>query len=185
MNPATTVGRHPLSTRFTAIVRIAYIDYPDAKELATVYSSILESALDDERPGHMRLEVSDPKWRSASNLSKLSGSMIDLFDQVKARFSIDDHRHYLFTPRDLTQWILGLLAEAFPDLSLQCQADSVLFADRLLQFGGQGKAQLLSRLADRLGKAHCHGGGVRHGGAIVVRSDIRSRINRGKVPNWP
>ena len=86
---------------------------------------------------------------------------------------------------DSHQWILGLLAEAFPDLSLQCQADTVLFADRLLQFGGQGKAQLLSRLADRLGKAHCHGGGVRHGGAIVVRSDIRSRINRGKVPNWP
>ena len=29
--------------------------------------------------------------------------------QVRSKFTIDDHSHYLFTPRDLTQWVLGLL----------------------------------------------------------------------------
>ena len=41
MNPATTVGRHHLSTRFTAIVRIAYMDYPTPQELGIIYSCYL------------------------------------------------------------------------------------------------------------------------------------------------
>ena len=45
MNPATTVGRHALSTRFTAIVRIAFMDYPDSSELSTIYSAYMQAAL--------------------------------------------------------------------------------------------------------------------------------------------
>jgi len=33
MNPSTTVGRHRLTTRFTAIMRIASISYPDRDQL--------------------------------------------------------------------------------------------------------------------------------------------------------
>lgn len=44
MNPATTVGRHKLSTRFTAIVRIAFMDYPESSELVTVYGAYLQAA---------------------------------------------------------------------------------------------------------------------------------------------
>ena len=29
--------------------------------------------------------------------------------QVKAKFTVDDHSHYLFTPCILTQWVLSLL----------------------------------------------------------------------------
>jgi dynein heavy chain 2 len=29
--------------------------------------------------------------------------------QLQATFSVDDHGHYVFTPRDLTRWALGLL----------------------------------------------------------------------------
>ena len=29
--------------------------------------------------------------------------------QVRQKFSVDDFSHYLFTPRDLTRWVLGLL----------------------------------------------------------------------------
>lgn len=28
---------------------------------------------------------------------------------MQSKFSVDDHSHYLFTPRDLTKWVLGLL----------------------------------------------------------------------------
>jgi hypothetical protein len=34
MNAATTVGRHALSTRFTAIVRIGVVDYPDNRSVS-------------------------------------------------------------------------------------------------------------------------------------------------------
>ena len=45
MNPATTVGRHQLSPRFTALVRTAYIGYPHVAQLQTVYGSMLEQVL--------------------------------------------------------------------------------------------------------------------------------------------
>jgi len=47
MNAATTVGRHPLSTRFTAVVRIGVVDYPETNELVSVYDNLLELAFND------------------------------------------------------------------------------------------------------------------------------------------
>lgn len=32
-----------------------------------------------------------------------------LYSQVKAKFTVDDHSHYLFTPCILTEWVLSLL----------------------------------------------------------------------------
>ena len=103
MNAATTVGRHPLSTRFTAIVRIGVVDYPDAKELSSVYDSLLELAFNS--PG-----VSVPsKYNKDMERAKLASTMVDTYQQVKTKYTVDEHRHYLFTPRDLTSWVKGLL----------------------------------------------------------------------------
>ena len=38
----------------------------------------------------------------------LYGKCLCVF-QVRQKFSVDDFSHYLFTPRDLTRWVLGLL----------------------------------------------------------------------------
>lgn len=38
-----------------------------------------------------------------------SKSKICSFFQTRAKFTVDDYSHYLFTPRDLTNWVLGLL----------------------------------------------------------------------------
>ena len=35
--------------------------------------------------------------------------MVQVYEQLKAKFTVDDYSHYLFTPRDLTNWVLGLL----------------------------------------------------------------------------
>ncbi len=43
MAPASTIGRHDLSTRFTANVRILYIDYPNNEELLSIYSEYARS----------------------------------------------------------------------------------------------------------------------------------------------
>lgn len=32
-----------------------------------------------------------------------------IHSQMKAKFTVDDHRHYLFTPCILTEWVLSLL----------------------------------------------------------------------------
>jgi len=45
MNPSSTIGRHRISTRFTANVRICYMEYPSNEELVPVYSEFLRAIL--------------------------------------------------------------------------------------------------------------------------------------------
>ncbi|OQR98203.1 dynein heavy chain [Achlya hypogyna] len=129
MNAATTVGRHMLSTRFTAIVRVAAMDYPSADELGAVYSTFLQG-------------VAAPLLADAGSRDKLATSMVELYESVRAKFSVDDHRHYLFTPRDVTQWTFGLLRY---DLATEDVLDVVayearrLFRDRLVDAESQAK----------------------------------------------
>jgi dynein heavy chain 2 len=52
MNPSTTLGRHKLSTRFTANVRICYMDYPTSEELHPVYSEFMKTILAHPRFGN-------------------------------------------------------------------------------------------------------------------------------------
>ncbi|CAN0042899.1 unnamed protein product [Ascophyllum nodosum] len=171
MNAATTVGRHPLSSRFTATVRIGVLDYPDESELCSVYSTFLGKALGG------RSSDSRQEWDRASERDKLSKTMVDLYEQVKGKFSVDEHRHYLLTPRDLTAWVRGLLRyELESENVLDCIAYEAhrLFSDRLVdskqraRFDGMLKAQLRSswgHTADLVGVSFTTlGEGVRHAG---------------------
>tara|TARA_B110000091_G_scaffold199866_1_gene230119 strand:- start:810 stop:8225 length:7416 start_codon:yes stop_codon:yes gene_type:complete len=135
MNPATTVGRHPLSTRFTAIVNIAYMDYPSRDELVSVYAGCFESTLST-------VSMIDSKFKSPKELKRLSNTLVDLYEQVKSKFSVDDYRHYLFTPRDLTKLVTGLLRY---DLSTEHVLDVFsyearrIFRDRLVDVESQSR----------------------------------------------
>jgi dynein heavy chain 2, cytosolic len=101
INAATTVGRHPLSTRFTAVVRIGVVDYPETSELVTVYHTFLKVALGSS-------QLQDSKYRSDSEANKMAAAMVDVYQKTREKFTVDDRRHYLFTPRDLTQWVKNL-----------------------------------------------------------------------------
>jgi len=93
MNPSSTIGRHKISTRFTANVRICYMEYPTNEELTPVYTEFLKAIL------------SNPNFAGgmmANSSKKISNFLIDLYFNVKQKFSVDEHRHYLFTPRDIT-----------------------------------------------------------------------------------
>ncbi|XP_073719558.1 cytoplasmic dynein 2 heavy chain 1 [Misgurnus anguillicaudatus] len=117
MSAGGAVGRHPLTSRFTSIVRICTIDYPDREQLQTIYSAYL-------RPVLQSTLGNDPTWSSAGKIHQLASSLVQIYEQVKAKFSVDDHSHYLFTPCLLTQWVLNLLRY---DLSAGKSAvDSVL-----------------------------------------------------------
>lgn len=130
MNAATTVGRHPLSTRFTAIVKVAYMDYPTTEELQVVYSTFLEAVFDPQ---------SSPKipaqWRDAATRDRLARSIVEIYDATRTKFNVDEQRHYLFTPRDLTKWVFSLVRY---DLETEDVLDIVatearrLFRDRLV-----------------------------------------------------
>ncbi|RDD40688.1 Cytoplasmic dynein 2 heavy chain 1 [Trichoplax sp. H2] len=100
MNPSTTLGRYPLTTRFTSIVRICSVAVPE--DLRAIYGEYLRAILHHSLSSH-------PVWGSIKNVHTLAGTMVNIYEQVRSKFTVDDYSHYLFTPRDLTRWTLGLL----------------------------------------------------------------------------
>lgn len=103
INAGTTVGRHPLTSRFTAVVRICVCDYPDTSELISVYDAYLSAVL------NKGTALLDKKWGTSSQeREKLANAMVDIYQKTRERFTVDDHRHYLFTPRDVTKWVKNL-----------------------------------------------------------------------------
>ena len=116
MNPSTTLGRSELSSRFTSIVRVFYVDHTDHEQLQDVYNAYLTPVLTQRLPG-------DPQWCSPKNIMRLAGSMLAVYDAMRQRFSRDDYSHYLFSPRQLSEWTTGLLRyNLTSDTLLECWA---------------------------------------------------------------
>ncbi|EDO38992.1 predicted protein [Nematostella vectensis] len=151
MSAGTGMGRHSITTRFTSIVRVCSIGYPDHSQLQAIYSAYLQPVL------HKTLR-SHPVWGSVRNIQTLAGSMVFVYDQIRAKFTVDDYSHYLFTPRDLTNWVLSLLrydldpgsSDSSANLLLEVWAYEArrLFRDRLV--GKQGLDRFDSILASQL-----------------------------------
>ncbi|XP_057314672.1 cytoplasmic dynein 2 heavy chain 1-like isoform X2 [Hydractinia symbiolongicarpus] len=134
MNSSSSLGRHQLSSRFTSIVRICSIGYPNKTELETIYTEYLKALLQDSYKSHAI-------WGSERNLKQLSKSTIQIYEQVRGKFTVDDYPHYIFTPRDVTQWVLGLLRYDISDstgdtaeglLKIWAYQAKRLFSDRLV-----------------------------------------------------
>jgi len=72
----------------------------------------------------------------ANSSKKLAQFLIDLYSNVRQKFSVDDHRHYLFTPRDLTGLVFNLLRyeinEAQGLIETFIYESSRIFKDRLV-----------------------------------------------------
>ncbi|XP_029136209.2 dynein cytoplasmic 2 heavy chain 1 [Labrus bergylta] len=102
MSTGGSVGSHSLTSRFTSIVRICTIDYPDREQLQTIYAAYLQPVLQHSLG-------SQASWASTGKTHQLAGSLVQLYEQVKTKFTVDDHSHYLFTPCILTEWVLSLL----------------------------------------------------------------------------
>jgi dynein heavy chain 2 len=74
MNPSTTIGRHKISTRFTANVRIAFMEYPTADDLLPVYAEFMKTILSHPTFGNGAMVGSS---------KKLSQFMIELYTNIK------------------------------------------------------------------------------------------------------
>lgn len=133
MNPSTTIGRHKISTRFTANVRIAFVEYPTGDELLPVYAEFMKTILSHPSFGGGQM---------VSSSKKLSQFMIELYTNVKQKFSIDEHRHYLYTPRDITQLVFSLLRydirEAQTLIEVLIYESQRIFKDRLVDKTSKG-----------------------------------------------
>ena len=81
---------------------------PDKEYLEVVYASYLGAVLRSTLPGHA-------VWGSGSKVAQLASSMVQMYLQMKQSFAVDDQSHYLFTPKHLTEWCLGLVRYAAPD----------------------------------------------------------------------
>ncbi|KAG2426397.1 hypothetical protein HYH02_014824 [Chlamydomonas schloesseri] len=96
MTPPGSVGRHALSTRFTALVRIVTMGYPDRENLATIYTNMAQRVL------------ANSKTASSISPAALSKAMLEVYTSVRERFTPNDYPHYEFNARELSDWINGI-----------------------------------------------------------------------------
>eukprot|EP00906_Rhabdomonas_costata_P001229 RCo001932 len=130
MNPQGGVGRYPLVTRFTAITCICSVSYPDREQLQTIYSEYLHGVVSSPPLD------SHPKWGSGgSQMKEIAAVMVSIYDKVKSKYNVDEKSHYIFTPRDLTNWVTNLRNYDLADVDLMevigYEAQRI-FADRLV-----------------------------------------------------
>ena len=98
MNPSSTVGRYEITTRFTGNVRMLFLDYPSDEEMDLIYTEYLKAILSSESLGKL------------NNLaSLLSSCSLNIYKKIKENFTFDMYHHYIFTPRDISNWLIGLL----------------------------------------------------------------------------
>ena len=125
----TGMGRFPLTTRFSAIVRFATISYPHREQLTSVYSAFLKAV-----PGLQSV----PELGGADGCTQLASVILDIWEQISRSYTIDHARHYFFTPRDLTNWVYSLVryqlgTDAAPDFfTAWVYEGRRLFADRMV-----------------------------------------------------
>ncbi|XP_078258652.1 cytoplasmic dynein 2 heavy chain 1 isoform X1 [Rhinoraja longicauda] len=119
MSVGGAMGRHALTTRFTSIVRICTINYPDREQLQAIYCAYLQPVLHKNLKKH-------PIWGSITRIHQLGSSLVQVYEQVRIKFTVDDNGHYLFTPCILTQWVLGLFRYDLAGDGSQQSVDHVL-----------------------------------------------------------
>jgi dynein heavy chain 2 len=128
INAATTVGRHPLSTRFTAVVRVGVLDYPETNELVSVYDTFLNTILKN-------MKLMDNRWQQTMDRERLASAVVEIYQKTREKFTVDDRRHYLFTPRDMTLLVKNLCRynlEMDNILDIVSHEACRLFRDRLV-----------------------------------------------------
>uniref|UniRef100_A0A8C5EPV0 Cytoplasmic dynein 2 heavy chain 1 n=1 Tax=Gouania willdenowi TaxID=441366 RepID=A0A8C5EPV0_GOUWI len=74
MSTGSSVGSHSLTSRFSSIVRICTIDYPDREQLQTIYSAYLQPVLQHSLG-------SQAAWASTGKTHQLAGSFVQLYEQ--------------------------------------------------------------------------------------------------------
>ena len=91
-------------------MRVCVLDYPDTTELTTVYAELLEIAFSAAiEHGSDSTAANLAPFAKPGERTQLAATLVEVYEKGKATFVVDDARHYLFTPRDLSAWVSNLL----------------------------------------------------------------------------
>ncbi|XP_022096690.1 cytoplasmic dynein 1 heavy chain 1-like isoform X2 [Acanthaster planci] len=127
-NPPTDPGRKPLSHRFLRHVPVVYVDYPGPASLAQIYGTFNRAML--------RLI---PSLRTYAE--PLTNAMVEFYSMSQERFTQDMQPHYIYSPREMTRWVRGIVEALRPleNLSVEglvriwAHEALRLFQDRLVE----------------------------------------------------
>ena len=119
-NPPTDPGRKPLSHRFLRHVPIIYVDYPGETSLKQIYGTFNRAMLRIVPP--LRA-YSDP----------LTNAMVEFYLLSQERFTQDMQPHYVYSPRELTRWVRGIVEAIRPLDSLTVEGLVRLWAHEALR----------------------------------------------------
>ncbi|KAI8896032.1 dynein heavy chain and region D6 of dynein motor-domain-containing protein [Globomyces pollinis-pini] len=140
MNPSTAMGRHKLSTRFTSTIRLCYISYTDHDQLQSIYKIFLQPIIDHCIPSHQI-------WSLPKNVSRLASTIVNIYEQTVAKFTVDLYSHYNFTPRDISRLVFSLVRYIYTSTDEKELIDIIayesqrLFQDRLVGADARQKFQ--------------------------------------------
>ncbi|KAK6729949.1 hypothetical protein RB195_006788 [Necator americanus] len=120
MAPSSTQSSVP--PRLMSQMRMLTIDYPTEQNLNAIYSTYL-------------MPIMESSLGSSTRIEAMASVMVRLYEEVRSHFRPADRGHYIFTPRDLTKWTLGILRYELTDESKVIDAivfeSKRIFRDRL------------------------------------------------------
>ena len=130
MNPSSDVGRHEISTRLTASMRILFIDYPTTEDMKLIVKDTASATL-------RRSETISTVLQRKPNMAEgIAGFLMELFSMVNATFTPERQKHYKFTPKDITKILKNMLTyevDGPDDIALCLYEESkMIFRNRLV-----------------------------------------------------
>lgn len=126
-NPPSDSGRIELSQRFLSHVSVIMVDYPGLHSLQQIYGTFVGAVL--KKVPQLSGYATD-----------ITQGMIDVYAKSISEFSTVTQPHYVYSPRELTRWVRGILYSIQPrdsmDLSdlvrIWAHEATRLFSDRLV-----------------------------------------------------
>ncbi|KAL6730872.1 hypothetical protein Aduo_001798 [Ancylostoma duodenale] len=100
MAPSTTHSSIP--PRLVSQMRMLAIGYPSEQNLNAIYCAYL-------------MPILEPPLGSSTRVEAMASAMVRLYEEIRSNFRPADRGHYIFTPRDLTKWTLGIMRHELSD----------------------------------------------------------------------
>ena len=130
MNSSSDLGRHEISTRLTANMRILFIDYPNNEDMVQIVKDTTLCTLSNSEKTREIIK-NNPRM-----VESISGYLIELFNFVKQNFIAETKNHYQFSPKDITKILNNMLSyqiEEKQDLLVALDSEcNIVFGNRLV-----------------------------------------------------
>nr|CCC91421.1 putative dynein heavy chain, cytosolic [Trypanosoma congolense IL3000] len=95
-NPPTDNGRVSLSHRFLRWAPVLFVEFPTEESLHIIYTAYCRAVLSFDHQFQKK------------HAKPLAMAMVDVYTAVQAHFSVWQQPQYVFSPRELSQWIRAL-----------------------------------------------------------------------------